>query len=329
MTAPPLTHHEILGLVEPFTRRGLHVDLASSDRIERRIVFKPVDHGADSDAAPALRETLQLEGADGGNCRLTRVLTRPDGLQATLLATGPQREELLARIEAVPPQQQFQSGPGYAIALSHEFEPAGAAEVGAAGARLLLSRGEVRLDGLVLTMDVRALRKVAAELALKAAPGAKLDLPEDLLAVQGWDWARLVRNREGWKSRLRLRGPAERRSRTAQAALQQAAIHLARVLAEPPGRFHQRHWLARWGVVLRRGIPTLTALGLIGAAIAAPRFASSLAAGVVVSLHYVSIGVLAFSFCLQELPQFEIPPWPRRSRTPAWRLPAEPAGNAT
>jgi hypothetical protein len=330
MTAPPLTHHEILGLVEPFARRGRHVDLAATDRIERRIVFKPIDHAGDADAEPALRETLQLESDDDRNWRLTRVLARPDGLQATLLATGPRPAELLAHVEAIALQHQFRSGPGYVMARSYEFEPpaTGSAQAEAAAARLILSRGEVRLDGLVLTMTVRAIRKVAAEIELAAMPGTALDLPEDLLAVIGWDWARLVRQRVGWKSRLRLRGPAARRSRQAETALEQVASHLVRVLAEPPSQFHQRQWLARWGVVFRRGIPTLTALGLIAAAISVPRFSSGLAAGVAVSLHYVSIGVLALSFCLQELPQFEIPPWPRRSRAPTWRLPAAPEGTA-
>ena len=47
--------------------------------------------------------------------------------------------------------------------------------------------------------------------------------------------------------------------------------------------------------------------------------------GIWLMLHYASIGLLAFSFCLQELPRFEIPPLPRRARMPAWRtLPATP-----
>ena len=40
MNAPPLTHHDILALAEPFARRGRRVDLAASDRIARRVVFQ-------------------------------------------------------------------------------------------------------------------------------------------------------------------------------------------------------------------------------------------------------------------------------------------------
>jgi hypothetical protein len=44
------------------------------------------------------------------------------------------------------------------------------------------------------------------------------------------------------------------------------------------------------------------------------------------ALHYLPIALLALSFSLQELPQFEIPRWPRRLRQPGWQLP--PANSA-
>ena len=80
---PPLTHHQILGLVGPFTRSGRQVDLAASDRLARRLHFRPVLHAA-SARTPVLTETLQLERHDSGKHRLTRVLAQRDGLQATL-----------------------------------------------------------------------------------------------------------------------------------------------------------------------------------------------------------------------------------------------------
>ena len=46
-TAPsPLSHHDILGIVEPFTRRSRQLDLAASDRLNRRLLFKPIEHAA-------------------------------------------------------------------------------------------------------------------------------------------------------------------------------------------------------------------------------------------------------------------------------------------
>ena len=87
MPTPPLTHHQILGLVEPFTRSGRQVDLPASDRLARRLHFKPVQHAA-SGSTPALTETLQLECHESGNHRLTRVLQVADGPGATLQAMG-------------------------------------------------------------------------------------------------------------------------------------------------------------------------------------------------------------------------------------------------
>ena len=40
----PLTHHEILGWIAPFTRQGRQLDLAASDRLERRLRFKTIEH---------------------------------------------------------------------------------------------------------------------------------------------------------------------------------------------------------------------------------------------------------------------------------------------
>jgi hypothetical protein len=137
--------------------------------------------------------------------------------------------------------------------------------------------------------------------------------------VLGWDWARLQRKRDEWVSKLRLRGSALRRSRTAEAALERAAPHLVRVLAEPPAQYHQRHLAARWGVALRRSIPTATALAMIGGALLIPQiFDEPRAAGYWMALHYVPIALLALSFRLQEMSQFEIPRVPRRPTVARW-----------
>jgi len=43
MSVTPLTHHQILSVVEPFSRVSHHVDLAASDRLARKLVFKTVE----------------------------------------------------------------------------------------------------------------------------------------------------------------------------------------------------------------------------------------------------------------------------------------------
>lgn len=328
MAVAPLTHHEILALVAPFARRGRHVDLASSRREERRIVFRPVDHAVDhpagTEGAAPLRELLQLDSHGNGSFKLTRTLSGDGGLQATLEASGSDPGELLARIEGVDLQRHFRRGPGWAMARSYRFE-----SFSGGGTAPVLARGLVRLPGLTLAFAVSPVRGVSAELALTPAAGQRPPLPEDLLAVIGWDWARLVPGSDGWTSRMRLRGHGARRSAAAERALDRVTAHLAQVLTEPPARFHERFRFARYGVVLRRLIPTLTAVGLIVGTLLLPRIAPEQDPGFWLLLHYLPIGVLALAFMLQELPRFEIPPWPRRLRAERWQAAADtPPGDA-
>jgi hypothetical protein len=320
MTTHPLTHHEILGLVEPFARSGRRVDLAASNRLERRLVFMPVDHAGQNADESGPRETLTLESLGTGTCRLTRVLTLAGGTQASLQAMGPHPADLLAQVNAIAPHHQFRYGAGYVIGRSYGLEPIdGVIEDGKPAARPVLTQGVVQIAGLRLTLIVPKVRGVAAEIALAAMPGDAPELPEDLLAVLGWDWARLIRRNDGWKSKLRLRGDATRRTRSAEIALDRAAAHLARTLAEPPGCFHDRQVRARWGVVLRRAIPSLTILGLLATVPLLPRFDPDRGLGIMVLLYHVPTVLIAMSFCLQELAQFEVPSLPRRSRAPGWR----------
>ena len=102
-------------------------------------------------------------------------------------------------------------------------------------------------------------------------------------------------------------------------------------MAEPPATFHQRHLLARLGVVLRRAIPLATALGMVLGALLLTQVQVEGNAGLFMRLHYGSIVLLALSFYLQEEVRFEIPPWPRRSMAGRWRqAPAsEPVGEVT
>jgi hypothetical protein len=325
---PPLTHHQILALVGPFSRAGRPVDLAASDRASRLLRFQPrhldTFDGLAADVTARigpLTETLQLECHTSGSHRLTRTLATaasPDGAPgpaATLQAVGPDPGALLALVDAVPPSRQFDAGPGWCIARSHELLPAphGGAPV------LTFCKGEVRFDGLLLRLTVMDVKNVAGDLTLLPAPAAPLALPDDVLAVMGWNWARLLPDAQGWTSKLRLRGRGPARTARAEGALHQAAQHLAAVLAMPPAQYHRRWWAARWGVVLRRGIPSLTALGLIAGALLLPRYTDQGLQGMWMVLHYVPIALLAYSFTLQELARFEVPPLPRPLRQAQWR----------
>jgi hypothetical protein len=295
VTLLPLSHHDVIELVEPFARRGHHVDLAASHRLERRLVFKPTEVG----------QTLQLEGRGADFWRLTRTCTRTDGLKATLQASGRQPGELLARIEAFAAEHHFRQGPGWVVARSYECDAVQAVQ---------LVQGVVRVEGLALKVTVPASHRLSADVEW-VAPG--LDLPEDLLAVLGWNWSRPVRGRMSWTSKLRLGRTG--RSERAEAALDRAARHLALTLSQPPARYHERFRAARWCVVFRRSIPLLMALALVAAALGLPHFDTSDRPWLWMALYHVPTALIALSFCLQDLARFEIPPWPKGSAAPDWR----------
>lgn len=187
MAPLPLTHHEILDLVAPFTARGRHVDLAASNRLERRLVFRAIGHAGDVDAQPDLRETLVLETGSVKDFRLTRHLALPGGLKATLYTEGADPGELLAQIEAVPLRRQVRAQPGFVIAENHRIDPSTASgrdAQDAAPARIL-THATAQVGALTVSMKLPAFGSIPAELEFKAI-SERYDLPEDLLAVLGW-----------------------------------------------------------------------------------------------------------------------------------------------
>jgi hypothetical protein len=330
MSLPPLTHHEVLTLVEPYTRRGRRVDLAASDRLTRRLVFKPLEHGAvvradaGASSAPAdkgqdatlLTDTLVLDQTEAGRYRLTRTLRRQDGLEAELLAEGPHAGQLLEGIESIAPHSQFAEDDGIAIAHSHRLPGSGKASPD----QLVLTRGTARIDGLTLTLTMPTVAGEPAELSLGngSFTPPPLDLPEDLFAVLGWAWSRLTPKGEGWQAALRLPKSEPARSRQAEQRLLVSVRHLAAALAEPPARFHDRHVAARWRVAARRSVPALACMVLIGGSIALARLDLAQDSVVRMLLFNAPPLLLIAAFCLRETPRIEIPPLPRASRAASW-----------
>ena len=327
-TAPqPLTHHEILGLIAPFTRRGRHADLAASDRIERRLVFKPIEHGAPSPALAGLCETLQLENFAPHLYRLTRTSTLQSGLAATLRIDGADPGALLDCIETVPPQRQFQPAGGDLIAQSYRLE-ANTDPPRAETLRMVLTSAEARLNGLTLKLQAETGKGYPAEITLLPLPDTSLDLPDDLLATLGWNWTVLQRRGSGWTSTLKARGSEPHRSRAIEARLQRTVVHLVRILSEPPRRFHERLVKARWGVAFRRTIPLLFCVGLI-AGTAGLTFlkipTDSMFQMLIFNLPPLLLMIL---FGMREVPRLEIPPLPRPSTAAAWQPATHPASSA-
>ncbi len=340
---PPLTHHEILRLAEPFSRAGRGVDLPASDRAQRHLAFRPRQHAAKDDM-PAVREQLQLDASDAAATRLQRRLVVADGAAgmaasmapdmaeaaatagsvASLNAEGAAPAELLAWVDALPPERQWQQAAGVRVALGHKLQPL---PRGQTEPVLSLLQASARVAGLALVMTVSRVKNVPAELELRPAAGgqaAPASLPEDLLAVLGLDWSRLSRHSAGWRASLRLRGDATARALDAEAKFRRTVEHLVQVLADAPAHFHAQFRGARWRVALRRAFPLLVCLGLIGASAAVPLL--ELGPGSVFRMLIFNAPplLLVWLFAMRELPRIELPPLPRPLPADAWS-PCRPA----
>lgn len=330
---PPLTHHEIMRLAEPFSRAGRSVDLPASDRAARRLQFRPRELPAVADALPLLLETLQLQAGHAADPRAgvllhrlqRQLLPRAGGaspeapLRAVLEAEGPQVPELLAWLDAVAPAQQWLLAGGVPVALGHKLT---APTRGQTEPLLLLASARARLAGLAVELQVSRVKNVPAEITLRPLPGAHQappqTLPEDLLAVLGLAWSRLVRGSSGWRATVQLRGEGAARAQDAQAKFCRTVEHLAQVLAQAPAQFHARFAAARWRVSLRRGFPLLVCSGLIAAAAAVPLLELGPDSVWRMLIFNAPPLLLLWMFTLRELPRIEFPPLPRRLPANAW-----------
>jgi hypothetical protein len=303
-------------LIEPFTRRERHVDLAASNRIERRLAFKPIMHESETLGCDGACEILQLENPRPDFFRLTRSVTLASGATAKLTTDGADLGDLLDRIESVPLQRHFQWVGDIPIARSYRLAPK--ADLRGEPMAMVLTAAEARLDGLTLSLKADAVEGYPAEIDLSPQADHPLDLPEDLLATLGRDWRVLSQSRTGWTSTLRAKGREPDRSRRIEAALEKTVAHLARTLAEPPRQFHERFVRARWGVVFRRLTPVFATIVLLaGSAALAMLDLPQDSVFLMMSFNFPPLLLVAL-FAMRELPRLEIPPLPRASSAPSW-----------
>ncbi|NEW90959.1 hypothetical protein [Rhodopseudomonas sp. BR0M22] len=322
-TAPPLTHHEILSLVQPFTRRGYQVDLAASDRIARRLLFKPVVHDEAGRGGIDATELLQLDSSHPSQHLLTRTLTLQDGLTATIETQGEDIESLLQRIEPVLPQQQFRTVEGTIVALSYRLTANKTPQNGGATARRELLRGEAEIAGFRVLLRAAQVRSYPAEIDITPRMQG-VALPEDLLAMIGWAWSPLRKSKAGFTGKIKVRGQEPERSRRVEAALETTVAHLARTLTRPPAAYYETLRGARWKVTFRRSIPTLFFGGLIAGA-ASLTLVDVPQDSIFNLLLMGAPPLLMFgAFGMRETPSLEIPPLPRRWKA-TWLPETEPA----
>lgn len=306
---PPLSHHEILALAGPFARSGHRVDLQSSDRAARQLAFQARSLPAEGDLPP-LQEALTLQQPQPGDWTLTRRLALPDGRSATLSVAGDDPGALLARLAAVPPAQQFCVAAGAIGVLQQRL---------ADDNSLRLQQAEAPLHGLTLQLTVSGVAGFPAELALLRTPGDTLQLPRDLLAVLGRGWDRLTPLARGWLCSVQVRGQGGARSADALARFQQALLHLAQTLAEPPQQFHQRHLGARWRVAVRGTLPLLGGAAIVGLAFALRDQGGRAASALALLANVAPPLLMGLFFVRREMPQIGLPRFPRRPRQAAWR----------
>lgn len=329
--ATPLTHHEILSLIAPFTRRGLHADLGASDRAGRKLAFKPLVHAAEGEGEPALRETLVLEAVAADEFRLVRSVTIDGGwaatgaqpLASTLTAKGGDLNALLNHVEAVPVRRQIQLCTGIALARSYHLDVMPAvddADPHVATAPVIVE-ARAWVKGINLAAQADRKRGMPVEIKLTADPGEELRLPEDMLAVIGWRWRPLVHIVSYWRGTINVARKEPKRTPEIEYSLGRTVTHLVRTLEKSPECFHRDHLRARWRVTFQRAIPMLIGVALL-AATPAIRFLDMDSNSILRMLifHAPPIMLVGF-FLMREMPRLEIPPFPRPLRNRAWIVP--------
>jgi len=308
----PLTHHAILGLVEPFTRRGRALDLPASDRAQRRLRFKPIRHPDQPVAGSALTETLELENPGDEHYRLTRVVADSSGLSSTLEIEGADAGLLLEQIDAVEVGRQLVAVDGAPIARSYRLVPVSTDDEPPAHWQLQLLKAEARVDGVVLTLNAKTGRKMPADFELQAEQEQRLRVPPDLLAVLGWEWRPMRELGKRWRGSVRVGAEEPERTRDVETKLAEAVTHLARTLQSKPADFHSRWHSARWRVTFQRAIPMLIGLALLGSAPLIQFLSLENASLARMFIFHAPPLLLIGIFMMRELPVIEIPPIPRR-----------------
>jgi len=325
--AKPLTHHEILTLIAPFTKRGWQADLSASDRAERKLAFKPIAHAAQGEGEPALLEALMLDGDGSKGFRLIRTVSIDESASApgsaeavgspasTLTVEGTEIDALLDRAESVPVRRQIKLYAGIPLARSYIID----AET-TGGPKFV--EAKARVHGVTIVAQADRKRGMPVDLKFTADPGEELRLPEDLIAVLGWRFRPLVHIISYWRGTIKVARREPERTPDIEHSLGRVVTHLQRTLEDAPAAFHRRYRRARWRVTFQRAIPMLLGLGLL-AATPAIRFLDLSENSILRMLifHAPPIMLVGF-FMMREMPRIEIPPMPRPLVNRAWIFPA-------
>ncbi|MGF1511823.1 MAG: hypothetical protein ACFB9M_20200 [Myxococcota bacterium] len=323
-----LSHHAIMILVAPFTRRGYRVDLAASDRAQGMLTFRAVEVPAVPGGHPALKSVLRLERPHRLKVRVIRRLEAADGQTATVTAEGDDPEALLDALERIEPARQFHVVEGSSLEANPPMitrsygtevwhtQPSRPGLWRARTAWPRLTKAEARLGPLHCAATDQEGR--ALEIRLTARKGTSLQLPTDFLAVLGWSWRPLRRmDRSTWVGSVRPWGwPSERTARL-ERQLDETVTHIVETLPASPALFHRRHRAARWRAAFQRALPLLFIIGMT-LGITAAVYLLPKSHAVQMLLLYTSIAAIAGLKMMDKAWRVEIPKPPRPLSQTRW-----------
>lgn len=317
----PLSHHEIMRLVAPFSARGYTMDMAASNRSEGLLMFRPTEVAELPGRHPGLLCRLRLERPHREKVRITRTIESPDGLAATLVAEGIDPAVLLDAVEAVDPARQvcFVAD----VLLARDYRILLFAGARSTSVRESREDGALRLVGArarigPLTLSAKETDWRDFEFSLTGEAPRQLHLTEDLLAVLGWSWRPIRRDRaDSWSGSVKAPAREPRRTPRLEQKLDATVRHLSKTLDTSPALFHRRFLGARWRAAFQRSIPLLTIIASIVCfvvlLIVLPKNQLTHFA-----LLYGSVGVIVALSLVNRAYRLEIPPSPRPLTQQDW-----------
>jgi hypothetical protein len=172
--------------------------------------------------------------------------------------------------------------------------------------------------GVTLEVDADRSAGMPIQVRLRVPAGRQLQVPEDLLAVLGWDWRPVEDYISHWRGTIRVAKHEPRRTADIEDKIERTLLHLDETLSRSPASFHRRFVRERWRAAFRRAIPLLVGIGMIAATPLVrllPMGEGTLLRMLV--FHAPPLMLVAF-FLFSELPRIEIPPLPRPLRQETW-----------
>jgi hypothetical protein len=322
----PLSHHEIMRLIGPFSERGWRLDLTATEREERLLRFQLVTHPGGADGIPVFHERLTAAVSQDDEFLLVRELWLSGDADATasptLTASGPDAGVLLDQFARVAVSRHFADVDGVIVRRSYRLDPQrnNAERTGAAWDLRIVS-ATAELPALRAEFDA-GMRGMPVDVRLYPRSAERLDPPRDLLAVIGRQWRSLQEYPNHWRSTINAPRREPRRTADIELKVAQTIRHLHQTLSKAPARFHDQHRWARWRAAARSGKAIFLTLLLVVGTLLLNQVADE---ALIRALAFGAppLMVLMLFFAFDHLPAFEVPRIPRALKPDSWPAPAD------